>query len=172
MTFDALAAAAGRLFVCYLRSIGSQAPAPRKANRLLALGLLLVLLGGCVKDDARAELQRQAEQAIAAVSERNHGDLMELLASDFAGPEGLDRDGASQMARLYFFRFRAIRVVAGPLDVSLQGQRGSVSFVAALTGGQGGLLPEQAQAWRVETDWRHDDGDWKLIAARWQPVVR
>jgi len=95
---------------------------------------------------------------------------MAALADDFGGPDGLDREGASQMARLYFFRFRSIGLLAGPLDVAIQGERGSVSFVLALTGGQGGLLPEQAQAWNVGTHWRRDRGDWRLIAAEWRPV--
>lgn len=138
---------------------------------MIVAGLLLALLGGCAGDDARAALQRQAEQLIGAVSERDHGALMALLADDFGGPDGLDREGASQMARLYFFRFRSIRLIAGPLDVALQGERGSATFVAALAGGQGGLLPEQAQAWRVESHWRRDDGEWMLISASWQPVV-
>lgn len=134
------------------------------------MGLLLATLCACAGDDARVALKRQAEQLIEAISERDHGAVMASLADDFGGPEGLDRDGASQMARLYFFRFRSIRLIAGPLEIDLQGERGSVSFVAALAGGQGGLLPEQAQAWRVESHWRRDDGDWKLIAADWRPL--
>jgi hypothetical protein len=43
-----------------------------------------------------------------------------------------------------------------------------VSFTAALTGGPG-WLPEQAQVYQVQTGWRLEGNDWKLISAQWKP---
>lgn len=44
-----------------------------------------------------------------------------------------------------------------------------MQFTAALTGGSGGLLPESGQIYEVETGWRLDDGEWRLIQADWKP---
>src|SRR3546814_18848123 len=87
----------------------------------------------------------------------------DVCSSDlFAGPQGLDRPGASQMARLYFLRFRQIRLIAGPLSVDMADQRARVSFSVVLAGGQG-LLPDQAQAYQVDSAWRRDDDDRRMI---------
>lgn len=144
----------------------------RKAQGLVLVGLALLLVAGCAKDDATTALRRQAERAVAGVSERDHGEIMAVLADDFGGPDGMDREAASRMARLYFLRFRDVSLLPGPLDVTVSEARGSVSFVAVLAGGHGGLLPEQAQAWRVTTGWRRDDGNWRIIAAEWRPIAQ
>lgn len=172
VALDALTESVGRFVSVCLCSIGSHAPMRRKAHRLAVAGLMLWLLAGCAKDDAVVALQHRAERAIAAVSARDHGEIMDLLADDFGGPEGMDQEGASRLARLYFLRFRDISLLAGPLEVAVNGERGSVSFVALLAGGRGGLMPEQAQAWQVKTDWRRDGGDWLMIAADWSPVAQ
>jgi len=33
-------------------------------------------------------------------------------------------------------------------------------------------LPDQAQAYQVDSSWRLDGGDWRMIALQWQPVLR
>ena len=75
------------------------------------------------------------------------------------------------MARLYFLRFRQIGLLAGPLTVEMSAGRARVAFNAVLSGGQG-LLPDQAQAYQVDSSWRLDGGDWRMIALQWQPVLR
>jgi hypothetical protein len=36
-----------------------------------------------------------------------------------------------------------------------------------VAGGTGGILPEQAQLYEVETAWRLEDGEWRLLSAEW-----
>src|SRR5690606_40314229 len=73
-------------------------------------------------------------------------------------------------ARLAFLRHRQVGVtVAGPLQVALRERDATVSFEVALTGGSGGLLPEAARLYSVETGWRLEDGDWRLLSASWEP---
>ena len=42
-------------------------------------------------------------------------------------------------------------------------------FDAAVTGGAGGLLPQSGQVYDVETGWRLEGGEWRLVNAEWQP---
>ena len=58
----------------------------------------------------------------------------------------------------------------GPLDVKLFDQRATVTFTAALSGGEG-LLPDRVQVYDVDTGWRLDGGEWKLISAKWKPQL-
>ena len=65
-------------------------------------------------------------------------------------------------------RQKSVGVSLGPLDVKMFDNRATVTFTAALTGGPG-WLPDQAQVYDVDTGWRMEDGDWKLISAKWKP---
>jgi hypothetical protein len=33
------------------------------------------------------------------------------------------------------------------------------------------LLPSRVQVYDVDTGWRLDDGEWKLISAKWKPQL-
>lgn len=150
--------------------IGAQARHGCKALCVLLVFCLLVI-AGCGREDTEIALRRQAQGAIEALAEHDHGAFMDIVADDFAGPEGMDRQGVSQMARLYFLRFRQIRLLAGPLSVEMADQRARVSFSLVLAGGDG-LLPDQAQAYQVDSAWRLDGDDWLMIALEWRAATR
>jgi len=150
--------------------IGAQARHGCKASGT-ALLLFLLAIAGCGREDAEAALRRQVQATLDALAQQQHGALMDVIADDFVGPQAMDRQGASQMARLYFLRFRQIGLLAGPLTVEMSAGRARVAFNAVLSGGQG-LLPDQAQAYQVDSSWRLDGGDWRMIALQWQPVLR
>lgn len=152
-----------------LPRIGAQACLARKAVCLLAL-VLASVLPGCAREDAETALRRQVAATLTALDERDHGALVDLLADAFAGPEGMDRESASRMLRMYFLRYRDVSVVAGPLHVELVGERARVRFSVLLSGGSGGLLPDSARAWEVESGWLRIGDDWRLIALDWRPV--
>jgi hypothetical protein len=74
------------------------------------------------------------------------------------------------MAQAMFLRHRGIgATIAGPLQVRMQPGHASVRFEAALTGGSGGILPDAARLYSVQTGWRLQDGDWRLTSASWTP---
>ena len=131
----------------------------------------LLVIAGCGREDAELAVRRQVQASIDALAEHEHGAFMDTVADDFVGPEAMDRQGASQMARWYFLRFRQIRLIAGPLSVEVANNRARVSFSAVLAGGDG-LLPNQAQAWQIDSAWRLVGDDWRMIALEWRPVAR
>lgn len=94
--------------------------------------------------------------------------LFEPIAEDFTGEDGMDRNGFRRYVTLVGFRAGRVGASLGPLDVKMFGDRASVSFTAALTGGAG-WLPEQAQVYQVQTGWRLEGNDWQLISAQWKP---
>src|SRR3546814_13394589 len=80
--------------------------------------------------------------------------MVEFLAEDFVGNDGLDRDGARRLAAVYFMRNASIGVTPGPLEVELQGDHATVRTTVVLTGGSGGILPDTGRIRGVTTGWR------------------
>ncbi|MFD0738135.1 nuclear transport factor 2 family protein [Lysobacter koreensis] len=129
----------------------------------------MLLAVGCGRTSPKQRLRDSLDGLKASLEARDVAGMQQWLADDFIGPEGLDRTGAKRIAQGVFLRHGDIGVNVGPLDVSLRPRHATVSFSAALTGGSGGMLPETAQLYDVETGWRLDDGEWRLTSARWTP---
>jgi len=136
---------------------------------MVMAGVLALWLVGCARPGAEEQVRAQVAALQHAVEHRDLGDAMDLVADDFAGNNGLDRDGLRALMRLQFLVNANVRATLGPLQVTLQGQdHATVKFSALLTGGSGRLLPDQAGTYQVTTGWRRDGGDWKLYTAQWQ----
>jgi hypothetical protein len=125
-------------------------------------------LAACARTPPEERLRATVAGMQAAVEKRNASTLDDALAEDFIGPGGLDRDGARRMAQAMFLRYRDVGVSLGPLGVDVQEQHATVRFSAALTGG-GGMLPDSAQVYDVETAWRLEGDEWQLVNAHWKP---
>ena len=110
---------------------------------------------------------RDTIAAMQAASEARDVDaLFAPIAEDFTA-ESMDRQRFRAYVAVLMLRNHAIGASIGPLDVQLLGDRARVDFTVFLTGGPG-ALPENANAYRVQTGWRLEDGDWKLISASWE----
>lgn len=129
----------------------------------------LLLLAGCAKAPPEQKLREALTSLQASIEARDASTLEATLASDFVGQDGMDRDGARKLARLMFLRHRDIGATLGPPRIDLQDQHATVRFTAALTGGAGGILPDAARVYEVDTAWRMEGGDWRLISAQWTP---
>ena len=137
--------------------------------RLACIGLLLVV-SACSRSDPEQAVRAQVDALQQAIDARDAGAVEDLLAEDFIGNEGMDRRGAKQLAAGVFLRHREIGARLGPVTVELRGEREAIArFSVLATGGSGGLLPEQGQVYQVQTGWRLQDGDWKLLNASWTP---
>ncbi|QNP40737.1 nuclear transport factor 2 family protein [Lysobacter solisilvae (ex Woo and Kim 2020)] len=139
-----------------------------RAGVRVALCLLFMALAACARTPPEARLRETVSGLQAAIEGRDVSALREVMAEDFVGPDGLDRDGARRMAQGAFLRYRDVGVTIGPLEVELRAEQATVRFTAALTGGSG-ALPDSGQVYDVETGWREVDGDWRLVNASWKP---
>ena len=140
----------------------------RHALAFLAIAVLAVV-AACSQTPPETRLRGEMATVEAALESRDAGALREVLADDFVGPDGLDRAGAVPLAQAMFLRYRNVDVVIGPLNITLQNEFPTVRFSAAPRGGSGGVLPQSAQVYEVETGWRIIDGDWRMTSARWEP---
>jgi len=130
--------------------------------------LVFGLLSGCSRTEPEQALRSTITTLQSSIERRDGSALEELLADDFIGPDGLDRNGARRTAQLMFLRYPNVGVSLGPLDVDLKEEHATVRFSAALTGGVG-ALPASGQLYDVETGWRLVDGEWRLVNANWKP---
>ncbi len=136
----------------------------------MALVGLFALLAGCRHEAPEQALRKTIDGMVTAAEGHDTDALFEPIAEDFAGSEGMGRTEFRRYVTVMSLRQKSVGVSLGPLDVKMFGDRATVSFTAALTGGPG-WLPDQAQVYDVDTGWRLEDGDWKLISAKWKPKL-
>jgi len=127
----------------------------------------LALLSGCSRPDPEARLRAQVSALQAAVQARQTGKVMDRVADDFAGNDGIDRRALHNLLRAQFLANADVGATVGPLDVAIRGDHATVRFTAMLTGGSGRWIPERAGGYQVTTGWRLEGGDWKLYTAQW-----
>ena len=135
-----------------------------------SFGMLALALAGCSKQPPEQAL-RNTIAAMEAAAEKHENDaLFDSIAGDFTGSDGMDRQTFRRYVTFTGMRSKSVGVQLGPLDVKLYDNRATVTFTAALSGGEG-LLPDRVQVYDVDTGWRLDDGEWKLISAKWKPQL-
>ena len=137
----------------------------------LAVALLMVA-AACTRATPEQRLRASVASLQEAIETRKPAGVEDALADDFIGPDGLDREGARRLAQMVSLRYRDVGIHQGPLDVRIEGEYATVKFTAVVTGGSGGLLPEQGRVHAVETGWRLVDGQWLMASARWDAERR
>jgi len=135
----------------------------------LLLGLLL-LLPACKRTPPEQALRETISKMQEAGEKGDVDALFQPIAEDFAGSDGMDRTTFRRYVTLMRMRQKDVGASIGPIDVKLFGDRATANFTLAITGGNG-LLPDQAQAYDVETGWRLEGDEWKLISAKWKPKL-
>ena len=141
---------------------------PLNRRGLWTVFLVLALaLSACARTPPEEKLRQTLAGLQGAIERHDAGAVDEVLAEDFIGPGGLDRAAARRMAQGMFLRYRDVGVTAGPLHITMRPGDAYASFTAALTGGAG-ALPSSGQVFDVETVWRLESGEWRLVNANWK----
>jgi hypothetical protein len=132
--------------------------------------LALTLVAGCSREPPEQALRGTIAGMQAAAETREVSAMFEHVAQDFSGPQGMDRETFRRYVLAITMRNQSLGVQLGPLDVKLFGERATVAFTAGTRGGAN-WFPDRVQVYQVETGWRMDGGEWKLVSARWEPKL-
>ena len=128
---------------------------------------LALLTVACGRTPPEERLRETMGELQAAIEQKDTAALDEVLAEDFVGPTGLDRNGARRLAQLMFLRHGAIGANVGPISIDMTPGHATAKFNVALTGSSGQLLPDTARLYDVTTGWREVDGQWRMTSVEW-----
>lgn len=139
----------------------------RKAGVWLVVAMLLA---ACRHAPPEQRLREEIARMQAALEARQPDAVMEGVAGDFRGPDGWDRHVLRRTMQVGLLARGQVGVTLGRLRVEMGQGHATARFDALLTGGTGRWLPEEARAYEVETGWREEGGQWRLVSAEWTPV--
>ena len=140
----------------------------------IATALLLLPLAGCSKRETPEQQVRaliaRAEQAASA---RRAAELRGYLSEHYRDDEGRDKRTLDAIIRLTVLRHESIHLLTRISEVSVP-QSGSARAVVyvAMAGqplaGAGEITRLQADLHRFELAFAQENGEWKVIGARWR----
>jgi len=162
------------MFPSRFSRIGAQglwAGKPRQAAFFALLLALATLATGCRHTPPEQTLRDTIAAMQKAGEEHRVSDLMDSVADDFVGQDGMDQKQLRQYLTVISLQNWQVGTTLGPLKVEITGDRARVAFTLAASGGAGGWMPDRAQVYDVETGWRLEGNDWKLISATWKPQL-
>lgn len=137
----------------------------------LCLGLVLSACGRS-PDTPERQIEDNLSAMSDAVSDGNVRALFSHLAEDF-GSDTWDLDRQAMRLLVQREMRASARVTATVFDLEIHltdDDRARADFQLLLTGGTG-LIPNRRAWYRVQTGWREDQGEWKLISAAWESVL-
>lgn len=145
----------------------------RVRSAIRRAGLVVVLaasLAGCSQPAAEEAITSAIKALAAAIEARQSSTVMGYLDDEFTLDESrqgtLDREALKRLMMLVFYRHREISIGLTQINVTLDPVRtdlAEASFNALVAGGSGGLLPDQAELYRLQSQWRRNGDDWQLL---------
>jgi len=133
--------------------------------------LLLSALAGCRHTPDEEQVRKAIAATVAGAEAAKASDAVEALTDDFDGNTGeLDKRSLANLVRFYALRGQSIHVLVGPTTIEPRGERMVATFTVTLTAGAG-VLPDNAGAYRVETGWRKEGGEWRCFTASWKKAL-
>ena len=149
-------------------------PSPRPASALTLVLIGVSIFTACSPSEGpEAKLRALVSKAELAAEARDVGDFLGLVSSNFTGEGGLNKDGLGRALRAYFIVNQRVSVLTRIHEVRLEGQdlaHVEVTFAAARRPIEAGadLSEVRADIYRAELDLQLEDGEWRVIHARWQ----
>ncbi|MEX1828824.1 hypothetical protein [Luteibacter sp. CQ10] len=139
--------------------------------RIFLVLMIAAGLAGCHRTADEAQVREAIAASLSAAEAGHAGDAVNALSDGFDGNVGqLDKRGLGNLIRVLAFRGRKIHALTGPVSVERRGERMIATFTVTLAAGSG-LLPDDAGAYRVESGWRKEDGEWRCFTATWSRAL-
>jgi len=126
--------------------------------------LLSVLLAGCQRSEPEQAIRAAIDDIELAIGNGDAGAVKQHLSDGFLLDEQLDRDAVYRMMIAQFLRFRQVKTLVSGLSIELHPNDPGRAFARAdvAIAGMQGLLPDDGNLYRINSEWRLEDGDWLL----------
>ena len=126
---------------------------------------------GAEPESPEAEIRSWLESAEAAAEARDRGALLDLVSDAYADGRGNDKEDIGNMLRFYFFRQQNVSLLTRVEELRLQGATAAhVSLFVGMAGTTNTAFGLRADAYNLELELASEDGDWRLIGARWGDI--
>ncbi len=139
---------------------------------ILLLAFALLQASSCAKTEAD-KVKKVITDFQEAVEEKALRSALEKVSRSYRDPRGNDFDGIKGILSYYVFRHQRIAVYIPGIDVVLEEGSARALFQAVLSGGAkvespGDLLPEALGVYQFEVTLAKEEGEWKIISAKWE----
>ncbi|MFQ5442133.1 MAG: YybH family protein [Thermodesulfobacteriota bacterium] len=137
------------------------------------LCLLLFSLTACGKKTSDEEAIRETVRAAAtSVEEKDLKTLMGLISRGFYDNNGNDYKGLKGMLFYQFMRPGKLKVFLRGVRISVEGGNAVLDAKVFVMRGRDlnglkGIIPRDAEGFKVSAVLEKDDGRWKVLSARW-----
>ena len=132
---------------------------------------MFVLLNACTPAESDEAQLRAAINAMGqALENRDSGDFMRHISDEYGDKDAHNRQQLRRLLAGYFLRYPRIGVYLSPGDIELKGAYATMIFTAGVTGGED-WLPERGKLYKLTTGWRKENGEWRLLTAKWVAVA-
>ena len=90
--------------------------------------LMLALLAGCDRSPPEQRLRERIAEMQEALKRVNRRPSWRVSPRTFGSDNGMDREGIRNLLRVQMLRNASIGATLGPLDITLHGERATVTF--------------------------------------------
>lgn len=140
-------------------------------KRLLA-ALVMAALTACNAPPDEEQILATIDAMEAAAEAGDKGGFLDHVASDFSGQGGaVNKEELGRMLNVQLLRHTRVSAVVSDPSVELFGDRATATMRVLVTGGSRAWIPESGRLLRVETAWKRDSGEWRLMTAHWENLA-
>lgn len=139
--------------------------------RLFVVLVLYPILLACSEPQSDEQLIRTAlDKMSQAVKVKQRQDLLAYLSHDFRGQQRMSKADINGLIFYHFRRNQQLVIVLSGVTVEVKVGQAMVSAYLLLSG-TNATLPERGRLLLVESNWRKEQDQWRVITANWQDVV-
>ena len=144
----------------------------QRTGAVLIVVLAVLSLTACSKKTDTDRVRAVINAVQKAAEDRDVREALSHVDRNYRDPAGNDYQAIKGMMLYYFFRHQKISIIVSNLETVVDGASVSAHFQAILssrTGSADNILPDALGAYRFDISFRNDQGDWKIVSARWKP---
>lgn len=136
----------------------------------MAVLAALCAAAGCggPAEGPEAELRAWVDGMHEAAEAKDRRAIMRRVSPAYSDARGNGRDDVEDLLRIYFLRQDRVEFIPKIDSISvIDGTAAELELTVAMAGTNSAAFGISADAYRFELELEADDGDWRLIAARW-----